>query len=255
MPITAQEAQALLTQEQRKLNQGRVLPPVLDRIRVLMRDETFPICNVGPWEYRAERGCLSVFIPAYDPAKDPAKLGYARSEPLAVIRREAKIINEDEFGFIEDDGHMVAQDLIGIGWGMHPQNSLVPFGVFVPAGKEPTPAEIAAAKDQLSLYYDRLIEEARDAYDKGPEARKNTITDRHLTAARIKGIDEAWTRHQHTEASVRCQMCGKFNPAGIAKCACGQILDFELFQKLQKQQEDMLERATKPAPVQPPVKR
>jgi hypothetical protein len=50
-------------------------------------------------------------------------------------------------------------------------------------------------------------------------------------------------------------MCGKFNPAGIAKCACGQILDFELFQKLQKQQEDMLERATKPAPVQPPVKR
>jgi len=245
--ITAAEAAQIIHEEQRQLNNGRALPPTLNRIRVMMETETFSICNVGPWPYFVERGPLSVFIPAYDKANDPKKLGYAMSAPMPEVRREAKIISENEFGYFEDDGRMVANDLIGVGFGMAPQNSLVQYGVFVPAGREATAAEVQAAREKLSLYVDRLIEEARDAYDKGPEERKNVITDRHLLAARTRGINEKWVHHQHTQESVQCQMCGSFNPAGIAMCKCGSIIDPELYRKLKAQQDAMKEELEKPA--------
>lgn len=248
--ITAAEAHQIIQQEQRALNRA-VLPPTLERIRLMMQNDTFRICNVGPWEYRCERASLHVFIPGYDPKFDTAKRGYAASEPLPCIFREAKLIGGGgdtplEYGWIEDDGHMVALDLIGVGFGMPSRNSLVQYGVFVPAGKEPTTEEVTAAKATLNSYVDRLIAEARDAYDKGPEERKAVISDRHLWAAGQRGIDEKWVHHQHTQESVRCEMCGAYNPAGIAKCKCGSIIDFELFQKLQAQQEAMLDKLTRP---------
>lgn len=252
--VTAQEMAALVAEDQRKLNNGRRLPVTLDRIRMLMQEESFPICNVGPWPYHCERGSLIVDIPAYDPKKDKAKAGCAMSAPQPSIRREAKIIDEHEFGWIEDDGHMVARELVGVGFGLHPMNSLVQYGVFVPDGALPTPEEIAAAKGQLLAYRNRLIEEARDAYDKGPEERKAVISDKHLWAAREAGIDEKWVHHQHTQESVRCDMCGKYNPSGVAKCQCGTILDFELYRKIEaRQQEQLLELQTRP--VSPPLKK
>lgn len=250
--VTAAEAGQLIAQEQRQLNAGRSLPPTLARIRQLQAEEVFPICNVGPWDYRLERASLMVYVPAYDASKDHKKLGYAASEPMPDVRREAKIINEDEFGYFEDDGRQVARDLIGIGFGLPGRNALTQYGVFVPAGKTPTKEEVADAQRQLSECVDRLIAEARDAYDKGPVERAAVITERHLWAARQRGLNEAWVHHQHTQQSQQCEMCGKFNPSGIAKCACGHIVDIDLFKRLaakQKQQLDEmeLEEATKPA--------
>ena len=253
--ITAAEASQIIREEQRQLNNGRRLPHTLNRIRVLMAEEFVIICNVGPWEHRRELGCKNFFIPAYDPKADPQKLRYAKSDPIPGVCREAYIATDEQYGYYEDDGMQVAQEAIGIGFGISPMNSLVRFGVFVPAGKEPTQEELQAAREQLSKYYDFLIEEARDAFDKGPEERKAVISDRHLFAARIRGIDEKWVHHQHTQESVRCEMCGKYNPAGVAKCACGTILDFELYTRIQQKQDQMLEAATRPHPVQPPVKR
>jgi hypothetical protein len=101
--------------------------------------------------------------------------------------------------------------------------------VFVPADKTPTKDEIALAKQKLGAYYDRLIAEARDAYDKGPDERKSVINERHLLAARVRGIDERWVHHNHSEEAVRCVNCGKFNPSGIAQCPCGEVLDEALY--------------------------
>jgi hypothetical protein len=233
--VTAQQA----AQQIAHLNTGRRLPPILNRIRQLMKEESFSICNVGPWPHTMERGNLRMGIAAYDPAKH--KCGYAKSDPLPVIRREAKVGYGDEYETFDDDGHAVANDLIGVGTGLHAWNSLLKYGVFVPAGLEPTPEEIAEARQRLSAYYDELITEARDAYDSGdPKLRQATIGPRHLLAARIRGLDEPWVRHQHTEEAVRCKMCGKFNPSGVAKCVCGQILDIELYRKLMAEQEEML---------------
>ena len=168
-----------------------------------------------------------------------------------LVVRNAKIVNEDEFGYFEDDGRQVALDLIGVGFGLPGRNALIQYGVFVPAGKEPTKEEIAEAKRQLGECIDRLIVEAREAYDKGPAERSAVISDRHLWAARQRGVNEAWVHHQHTQESSQCEMCGKFNPSGIAKCQCGNIIDIELYKRLmarQKEQIDELEMETATAP-------
>ena len=248
--LSAAEAAAIIQEDQRNLTRA-VYPKTISRLRRLMQEETLCICNVGPWAYHIDRGSITVDIPAYDPKKH--ENGYAKSEPMPELRRETKLTGGGgdqplEYDFVEDDGRQVAWDLIGVGFGLHPHNSLVQYGVFVPEGKIPTKAELDEARRNLSESYDRLIEEARDAYDKGPETRKAVISDRHLLAARAKGMHEAWVHHQHTQQSVQCAMCGKFNPEGIAKCACGQIIDVDLYRRLQAQQEEMvLDAATRPA--------
>jgi len=247
--VAAAVAEASLTNWKRRNDPGRKLPPTLARLRVLMETETFSICNVGPWAHQLERGALTCFVPPYDAKDDREKLGYAKSAPMPVIRREAKILDESEFTFYEDDGRMVANDLIGVGPNMAKANSFLKFGVFVPAGAEPTAEEIAAARKALADYTDELIAEARNAFDSGnPVLRQQTIGPRHLWAAQRRGIDERWVHHDHAEESIRCEMCGKFNPAGIAKCACGTIINVELYKKLQSQQERILEDLTAPHP-------
>ena len=248
MPVTAQEAaEALRTEKQagsQRLGYHMHLPPTLARVRRLMREENVFICNVGPWPRLIESATLkSFFVPAYDPKQDTEKLRYVKSAPIPGIFRHAYIANEDSFGYYEDDGKQIALEAIGIGFGLHPMNSIVREGFFVPERDEPTSQERGAARAALSDYIDSLIEEARDAYDKGPEERKAVIGDRHLLAARLRGIDERWVHHQHTQESVRCSMCGKYNPAGVAKCQCGSILDVELYRKLMKQQKQMLDLA------------
>lgn len=249
--ITAEEAGQIVMAEQRRLNNSRRLPVTLDRIRVLMQEEAFPICNVGPWLHQIRRACIAFDIPGYDPANDDQKLGYAQSPLQPSVARMARIIDEDEFGWFEDDGHVQALDLIGVGHGLHPHNSLVQYGVFVPKGKRPIAPEIAAAKGELMTYRDRLIQDAREAYDKGPAERAATIGERHLWAARSAGLNEKWVHNQHTQESVQCVSCGRFNAAGVAKCQCGIILDFDLHFKIETEQrkrlaEYELDQQTKP---------
>lgn len=247
MPVDAAEAHRIVNAEMQKLNNNRRLPATLPRLRKMISEDVVFICNVGPWARLLETASLKgFFIPAYDPSKDKEGLGYVKSKPIPAIFRTAKIVSEDEFGYIEDDGMQVALEAIGIGHSLNPQNLLTVEGFFVPQGKEATKAEIARAQQELSRYFDRLIEEARDAYDKGPAERKAVIGERHLLAATTRGIDEPWVHHKHTQENVRCAMCGKFNPSGVAKCQCGSILDVELFMRLQAQQEKMLERVTAP---------
>lgn len=249
--VSAAEAAAEVMAVVRADNGSRLLPRTLRRIQRLQADEVFSICNVGPWPHLIERGSIIVRVPGYDAAKDHKKLGYAASEPMPEIRREAKVVNEFEYTFIEDDGRMVARDMIGVGFGLPLQWALTQYGVFVPAGPLPTSEEIAAAKQELSVYVDRLINEARTAFDAGPKERQLVINERHLWAARQRGLNEAWVSAQHTQESIRCDSCGKFNPSGIAKCQCGNIIDFDLYKKIEirqrKQREELdLELATAP---------
>ena len=242
--ITAEEAGRIVADDQRRLNNSRRLPVTLDRIRVLMAEEAFPICNVGPWPHTISRACHQVFIPAYDSSKNSKGLGYAASALQPSVRREAKIIDENEFGWFEDDGHQVALDLIGVGHGLLPINSLIQWGVFVPAGKLPAREEIEHAKAALMDTRDRLIIEARAAYDGGPDERKALFSQgrasRHIWAAQSAGINEPWVHGQHTQESVKCRSCGRFNPADVAKCPCGNIIDFDLHFAIETEQKRRL---------------
>lgn len=247
--ITAMEAEQIVKADlegQRRRNQAN-LPSTPQLMNDLTGKGVIRICNVGPWPYHIERGAKYLDIPAYDKANDPQNLGCAMSVPQPMVCQEAKIVGGGgevplEYSYIFDDGKFVAKELIGIGHGLPAHNSLVQYGVFVSEGPLPTKEEIAAAREQLNLYAERLIQEARQAFDQGRESWNQTRSDRHLWAGRLKGVQEKWVSENHQEESVKCDMCGKFNPAGIAKCACGNIVDFELFAKISKRQSDMLER-------------
>ena len=206
------------------------------------------MCNVGPWSYQIERPSVSLAVPAYDAEKDQKKLGYAKSAPFPRIHRFAKIVNEDEMGWCEDDGLWVLRDCIGMGFGSPHSQSIARFGVFVAEHGEATREELAAASAMFDEYLDMLIAEARDAWEAGPKERATVITrfSRHIDAGRIKGIDEPWMTHQISQTSVRCEMCGQRNPAGVAKCQCGTILDFDLYKKIQARQDEMIEKLTAP---------
>lgn len=258
--VTADEAQRIIANDVKQWNGGgRRLPHTPDRIRKLMLEDVVHICNVGPWERVLDTASLKGYvIPAYDPAKDELSLGYVMGPPIPTVVRSAKIVNEDEYGYVEDSGIQVAEEAIGIGYMMPMRNAIVQEGFFVAKTNPPKPTrdEVVAARAALDEYLNRLISDARDAYDKGPEERKAVISaDRHLMAARIKGVDEPWVHHSHTIQNVRCQMCGKHNPSGVAKCACGSILNVELYKQLMKQQKEMeaeAELETQTAPDQKP---
>ena len=244
--ISAAEAEEIVKadlQQQRRMNQANL--PVMPR---LMKDLTsngvFHVCNVGPWAYHVERGPIYLDIPAYKAEADPKKLGCAMSAPMPAVRQESKIIGGGgemslEYGFIYDDGRRVALDLIGKGAGMAAHACLIQYGVFVPEESLPTKEEIREAVGQLNSYAERLIQEAREAFDKGREEWNRTKSDRHLWAGRLMGIQEKWVSEDRNEAAIRCEMCGKHNPTGIAKCSCGYILDMDLFAKLEKQQAEI----------------
>lgn len=247
--ISAAEADQLVRadlEHQRRMGQAN-----LPRTPQLMNDLTgkgvFHVCNVGPWAYHVERGPIYLDIPAYDAKSDKGKAGCAMSLPMPAVRQEAKIIGGGgevplEYGYIFDDGRQVALEMIGVGFGLANHAALVQYGVFVPMESLPTREEIGNAGLQLQLYAERLIQEAREAFDKGREEWNRTRSDRHLWAGRLAGIQEKWVSENHQEQSVRCEMCGKFNPAGIAKCQCGQIIDFDLFAKIERRQAEMMEQ-------------
>ena len=253
--ISAAEAEQIVRADldhQRRMGQAN-LPRTPQLLNDLMHKGVFPICNVGPWAYPIERGCIRMFIPAYDPKSDTKGIGCAMSDSLPAVRTEAYITGGGgdqplTWGNYFDDGRIVAMDLIGIGAGLKKENSLVQYGVFVPAGPLPTKEEIAGAVEQLELYADYLVQESREAFDKGRETWNQTRSDRHLWAGRRRGIQEKWVSEDHQEQSVRCDMCGKFNPAGIAKCQCGRIIDFELYAKIEREQGEMMELARSESP-------
>ncbi|MDE2099612.1 MAG: hypothetical protein KGL39_20335 [Patescibacteria group bacterium] len=236
MPVlSAAEADQIIKAEQRVRN-SVILPPTLKRIIDMQQSTTFRVCNVGPWPYQLERGSLSIFLPGFDAKKHPK--GYAESQSIPCIMREARLVGgggtePQEYSFIEDDGRAVAMDLIGVGPGIHPRNDKRQYGVFVPEGEEPTKLEIAGAKQRLVQYQNALIAEAREAFDKGREhigaLLAADVEGRYTWAANERGVDEPWVHHRHTQESVKCQNCGKYNSEGIAQCQCGHVINETLY--------------------------
>ena len=258
--ISAAEAEQIVRADldnQRKMGQAS-LPHTPKLMNDLTGKGVFRVCNVGPWPYHVERGPIYLDIPGYTASADVDKIGCAMGAPMPAVRQEAKIIGGGgevplEYGYIFDDGRQVALEMIGVGFGLPRHASLVQYGVFVPQGPLPTKEEISEARGQLQAYAERLVDEARTAFDKGRDEWYRTRSDRHLWAGRLMGIQEKWCSEDHAEQSVRCDMCGKFNPANIAKCQCGNIIDFDLYAKIEQRQAEMLDRATVPRRKQPEI--
>jgi hypothetical protein len=97
-------------------------------------------------------------------------------------------------------------------------------GVFVAAGDEPTPTELADARQRLETFHKRLV----DAADLEWERTKNPmfITDLERRAARLLGVEKPWLYDAKPLAD--CPVCAEKIKHGVAVCkSCGAILDRE----------------------------
>ena len=95
-------------------------------------------------------------------------------------------------------------------------------GVFVAAGPEPTPAELADARRKLDEFHRRLVAAADLEWERSHNPM--FITDLERRAARELKLDKPWLYDPKPQAE--CPACAEKIKPGVAVCrSCGAILD------------------------------
>lgn len=194
------------------------------------------IFNVGPWKHVQWGGSFGAFtIPACPEGKE-------YGEPLTIpgIPMEQYPRSENDMSLLMDDGFRFATDLIGIGRGQSPSNSLIQYGVFVSRTNPPSKEEIAAARQALFQRCEQYVAEANQAQAEGPKMAEQTITaDRHFVAARLLKKTEAeapWlSRSIENKARVNCPFCDRPITASAPKCMhCGEIVNRKAYDAIKQ---------------------
>ena len=97
-------------------------------------------------------------------------------------------------------------------------------GVFVAAGLEPTPAELAEARRKLEEFHRRLVAAADLEWERSHNPM--FITDLERRAARELKLDKPWL--YDPKPATECPACAERIKPGVAVCkSCGAILDKE----------------------------
>ena len=97
-------------------------------------------------------------------------------------------------------------------------------GVFVAAGLEPTPGELAEARAKLEAFQRRQVEMADLEWERSHNPM--FITDLERRAARELRLEKPWL--YDTKPLAECPACGEKIKTGVAVCrTCGAILDRE----------------------------
>lgn len=98
------------------------------------------------------------------------------------------------------------------------------FGVFVCAGAQPTPAELAEARRKLEEFYTRIVLLADREWERSHDY--TMITDVQRRAAHWLGVEKDWA--YDPKPMAECPACGERVKLGAAVCrACGAVLDRE----------------------------
>lgn len=212
----------------------REVPPVLEIIEQLSKEKQVYIFNVGPWNHMQYVGAGAFNIPACPEGK-------AYSEPVILPGIFGHLYPNDEKTMrrIDEDGWKVAQDILGIGPGLSPRNSLTRYGVSACKQWPPSKSEVAQAWEALRQgEFADIIKEANSAAAQGEKAMEQTINERHFQVARILKKTKAecpWTERAtaNTSNNVDCKFCGDPIKPNLAKCPnCKEIINKELYEKL-----------------------
>ncbi|HEV2386770.1 MAG TPA: zinc ribbon domain-containing protein [Candidatus Acidoferrales bacterium] len=137
----------------------------------------------------------------------------------ATVRIEGRVDRADigdkrfsEFYFCARD---IAADLV---------SDLLDHGVFVAAGEEPTDAEIGAARQRLTEFYQRAVFDADQQWSRTHNF--TVLSDIQRRAVKFLGLEREWAFKPET--MVECPACGTSVRPGVAVCrACGAVLDSE----------------------------
>lgn len=227
-PTDFEKAQRAVTQEMRRNNGGRRIEGISALQRQVAQEKQLYIFNVGPFTIPRPQGSLGMFtVPACEEGK-------RYSVPLVIpgIVFEPVIKNEKVMTQQSDDGNYVADEILGVGIGHRPIDSLLNLGCFKSLTNPPSQKDVDAAKERLRAHFQRMVNEMNDAHAMGPAERMKVQTQDHVMAARYLGYTEEqclWLSGSAAPANrANCPGCGGSYIVGVQKCAngnCGFILD------------------------------
>ena len=256
--------------EVRENGRQRQIEPIAKPIQEMIKRDTVHVFNVGPFAYpKLNAGSLGLFaIPAcqvgapmsWERLAMPSRNGqyvpdhweetdervtdphsqYAAMRPLPGIPPEPLIMDEKTAMWsIKDTGRYLANELLGVGIGHAPHDSLVRRGCFVAEGKKPTAEELQTARMELSKWMQEQVREADLAWSQGPIRAEMVIRPEvhHVCAEWLNLTDRDWLRGTKPQGRVKCQMCGLMADEGIATCANGHIVNAEAYKAAVQQQE------------------
>ena len=215
LPVSASEAANQIAE--RNFQRGDA-PQVPTIIKQISDQHAIYIFNVGPKTWNQGMGGRGIFVipacPENQPYAIPLKIGGIFSETIPVDMKKLEIRNED--------GMAVAMDIIGLGPGKSPANSLLRWGVFISKTPTPSAEELDKANRTLDDTAANLVKEADDFYNAGPQEYKNITLD-HRWAANRTNQNRAWM--QPLVKMDVCPGCQESIKPGVVKHTCGAILD------------------------------
>lgn len=245
-PLTSRDLEAAVIAHKTKERTRRV--PKLTRIEAKVSDESRVwIYNVGPWEHFNDLGSTGRWwIPACPVGQDyvtmPRELPGIYTEAVPIdeksfeLRREngtqlgEGVLSDEDNVTASEGGRYMAEQIIGIGPMVNPQNSLLKFGVFIgeqvgwgdkAKTKPPVPkdGELHASLTKLEAHYKFLVQEAVSAYERGPSMAEATIRPQHITAAKaLKLENQPWMARVITGTRKSCPMCGTIVDETVVMC-------------------------------------
>lgn len=224
--VSAAEAAAAATQEQRALNASRFIPGTPDLYRQASLAARVYIFNVGPWSHVRELGSAGSFhIPACPPDRE-------HSAPVVVngVVEEPYPISEAECKQILTDGRQLAGQIIGEGPHISKAASFAPYGVFISETRVPSAEDLAAASERLQKQHARHIREANEAFMSDPANKLGVIQPAwHFVSAHAlkKSAAECRWLGESLKPAERdnCPGCGEVYTKGIMRHSCGWFFD------------------------------
>lgn len=267
--ISAAEAEKRMSEYMKgKQGRHRTIPPVNTMIQAMIRENTVHCFNVGPWGERVNMGSFGYyFIPACtvgapmewtklplpkvaagvyipdiweegDARVTEPKKEYAAFRPLPGLMMEPLPTDQDVCSWNQqDEGRYFAYEMLGVGIGHDTNTSWIRKGCFVAEGKEPTVAELSAARKELTKFMAEQVLDADRAWAAGPQRAEAIIRPEihHVCAEWMNLKDRAWLRGTDPQAQAECPSCGENVKTMAMTCkSCGFILDKKKYEAAKK---------------------
>lgn len=262
--ISAEEANRRATTEHLKKNgAGMRVPQLSPGFAAVMEERKLYIYNVGPFKWLRPMGSPGFFTVQACPE------GQEFGVPLEIPGFVPDYVRVDSAGAWEmrsDDGDYFADQVMGIGQSMRPEDSLLNFGVFKSKHYPPLQHEIDGAIAKLRRHMQMLVNEMNIAHSRGPGESAAIQRPEHFTAAaylKLTKKDCAWLEGSEPVGQREtCPACGNVYSVGIFRCgSCEYILDPAKYEAaimegrfgVEKMEALQASKKTKGKPVTPPL--
>lgn len=172
---------------------------------------THKICSVYPREIHLSNSNGAYTVPA---KPDDADFGFVEIRPGL----EKRDLGEGRFiAFLTIPAKDIAEDYILIPQG---DTQFLDRGLFVPAGLEPTPEEITAARERLMKWAESQVMRADVNWAQNGSIRE--IADDSKLAAKMLRLDREWADSWKARDVATCPACGEAINKGAKIHAIGQ---------------------------------